>query len=181
MSQARVAVPYAKALLDVAVAQKTVSKLRTQVEALGVAWERSVDLRQVFSNPTVTLDERRAVIDALAKQNSLDRTLRNFLMVLAEKRRLRALGEIATEFLRLADQHEGILRARAFASTEMSMVQKSRLKRQLAEQTGKKIELEVVVDPTILGGLRIQVGSKMYDASLRTRLQGLRDSLLQAK
>lgn len=180
MGQVRVAVPYAKALLDVAVAGRSVAKLREQVKALAAAWQGSADLRMVFSNPTVTLDERRRVIDALATKFGLERSLRNFLMVLADKRRLRVFGDIAEEFLRRADEHEGILRARVHASSELSMVQKSKLTRQLQQQTGKKIELDVVVDGSVLGGLRIQVGSKVYDATLRTRLDGLRESILQS-
>jgi F-type H+-transporting ATPase subunit delta len=180
MARAAVAVPYALALLQVASVDNSVAAVRDQVVRIAAAAETSWDLRNVFSNPTVTEDDRKKVIESLTQRLGLSRTVRNFLMILAEKRRLNVIGDIAAELQRLADEREGVLRAVAYTAIPLSPAQASTLEKTLSEQLGRRVAVRGVIDATVMGGVRVKIGDRVIDTSLRTQLDQLRQSILQS-
>lgn len=180
MARAAVAVPYALALLQVSLADNSTATVRDQVVRVAGAAEKSWDLRNIFTNPTVTEDERKRVIDALAARLGLNRTVRNFLMILAEKRRLGVIGDIAAELQRLADEREGVVRAVAHTAIPLSPAQSAALEKSLSEQLGRRVRVRGVIDPKVMGGVRVKIGDRVIDTSLRTQLDQLRQSILQS-
>lgn len=180
MAKSSTAIAYAKALLEIAVAQGTVEQARGEMDRIGALASKSADLRQVFGNPTIREDERRAVVLELAEALKLSATTRNFLLILAERRRLALLGDIVSEFQRQLDVHTGGARAQVFSTTELGAVQLARIKDALQKSTGKKVVVESIVDPSLIGGLRIQVEGKVLDSTLLLQLEALRGLILTA-
>ena len=179
MAKSSTAIAYAKALFEIAVAQGTVDQARGEMERVGALANGSFDLRQVFANPTIREEERRAVVLDVADALKLSVTTKNFLLILAERRRA-LIGDIVSEFQRQLDVHTGGARAQVFSTTELGAVQLARIKDALQKSTGKKVVVESIVDPSLLGGLRIQVEGKVLDSTLLLQLEALRGLILTA-
>jgi F-type H+-transporting ATPase subunit delta len=180
MAKSSTAIAYAKALFEIAVAHGTVDQARSEMERVGALANGSFDLRQVFANPTIREEERRAVVLDVADALKLSVTTKNFLLILAERRRLALIGDIVAEFQRQLDVHTGGARAQVFSTTELGAVQLARIKDALQKSTGKKVVVECIVDPSLLGGLRIQVEGKVLDSTLLLQLEALRSLILTA-
>ena len=174
------AIPYATALLELAVEQGTTNAVRQQLNRLRDVLAGSKELRVAFSNPTLTVEERVAVVRALVGPLGLSRTTQNFLFVLAEKGRLGALEDIVRVFNTLADERTGVVRTEVVSSVPVTGGQLMRLKSALAKLTGKTVQLETRVDEDLIGGLQIHVDGKVYDTSIATQLQKLRETILSS-
>lgn len=178
MANNEIATPYAQALLDIVVERGSLAAVRTQVDTLAALAADSFDLTNVFANPTVTESERKAVVGALCDQLGTDPMLRNFLLLLAEKRRLAYFGDIASMFGALADAREGVVTAEVASASELSAAQKAKLTKTLETVTGRKVRLSVAVDAELLGGLRVTVDGHVYDTSVKNQLDALRGRIL---
>lgn len=180
MSQASVATPYARALLEVAIDRKLLPAIRREMAALTKLVETSSDLRVVLANPTITETERARVVEELGRRLNLTRELLHFLLILSQKRRLARFLDVAREFERQADVHDGLVRAEVRASVALDAPQRVKLSKALEQATGRRVVLECIVDPSLIGGMRVKVDGRVYDASLRTQLEQLRASIRPA-
>lgn len=178
MSNELVATPYARALLGIAVDEGSLRNTREQFANVMKLVRDSEDLARVFSSATISGEERNRVVDVLATRLALSRTLRNFLFVLSDRRRLGVLADIERVFQRLSDAHLGVIRAEAVSSVRLSVAQTTRLKNTLAQITGKTVVVSNTVDPQLIGGVQVKVGGKLFDASVRTQLRQLRSAIL---
>jgi F-type H+-transporting ATPase subunit delta len=129
----------------------------------------------VLTNPTIPNDERMALISAAP--HVLDPEATNLAKLLIESNRVRDVGAIEEEFQRLADVAAGRVRATVTTAVELSPTDRDSVESQLSKRLGKEIRMHVVVDPRILGGLKLQYGDHLVDASVSTRLQQLRRRL----
>jgi F-type H+-transporting ATPase subunit delta len=118
------------------------------------------------------------VLDGLAEKLGSSSLVKRFYAYLIDQRRLVAFDAIEAEFVRLADEAAGRVKARVRAAQPLSAQQRTRLERALAARAGRAVELEVEVDPTLVGGLVAQLGDTVYDGSLKTQLEQLRGTLL---
>jgi F-type H+-transporting ATPase subunit delta len=178
MATSPVAQPYARALLEIATSTGAVESMRTQLRAVAKAVNECADLSRAFDVPTVTEAERKAIVRALAEQLGLSETVRNALLLLAEKRRLRVLRDIVTVFEELADEATGLLRARVRSAAALTVTQRSALRTALETQFKRQVVVEATTDPKLLGGMQVEVAGRVYDASLQTRLDHLRAEIL---
>jgi F-type H+-transporting ATPase subunit delta len=169
---------YARALFDAALEENRLEPVREQLAQL-VATEAEVpELRELLRNPQVDPQARKAALqDLLADGEEL---LRNFLLVLVDKGRTGQLEEIAREFERLVAEHEGIINAELTTAIELSDEEASDLLRRIEYSTGRKVEATRKVDPDLIGGIVLQIGSHRLDASVRGRLERLRRELATA-
>jgi F-type H+-transporting ATPase subunit delta len=174
-----IAQSWSKALLELVVAAGELAQTRTQLTELAHQVSQSEDLRTVFSNPTITVGERKKVVQELAVGSGWSRTMKNFMLLLTDRRRLGAVGAIAASFEGLADKHEGIVRARVSVASELTDTQMSSLVEALAKLTGKRVEVETQLEPSLVGGMRVNVDGKVYDTTVRAQLDGLRQSILK--
>ena len=148
------------------------------------AWERRLTLiRELFAdervasilkNPTVASEARERLI---AKTPGFDREAANLARLLVEAGRIDDAAEIGEEFQRLGDEAAGRVRATATTAVELTAADRDRISRQLSKRMQKDVRLSVVVDPRILGGLRVQFGDHVIDATVASRLQQLRRRL----
>jgi F-type H+-transporting ATPase subunit delta len=132
----------------------------------------------VLSNPTFTLTERKAVLDALLPSLNLHPVGTSFARLLLEKGRFGALPQVLGEYQAMTDIEAGRVRAEVVASGEMSPEVKTAIAAALSKATGKNVVLTTRTDPSLLGGLVARVGSQVFDASLKTRLDNIQRSLL---
>jgi F-type H+-transporting ATPase subunit delta len=177
MVRAAVARRYAKALFSLARETGRVAEVRDELARLGATLAESDELRAVLLQPLHPATQRRAVLAAVADRLGASPLLRNFLSFLVDQRRLVDWLEIETEYERLADVAAGVTHARVTSAAPLTDAQRQRLQRALEQKSGGRIELEVAVDPALVGGVVAQVGDLVYDGSLRTQLRQLRASL----
>ena len=169
---------YAKALLEIGVAQQTYDALGKELERVADTFARSPELKQTLENPIFPLEKRRHVLDELARRLALSKVVRNFVMLLLDKGRIVALPDIARAHRALVDDHAGRVRATVTTARPLDPQLESRLKSALEKQSGKTVLLDKREDPAIVGGLVTQLGDTVYDGSVRTQLQQLREQLL---
>ncbi len=169
---------YANALFEAALERDRLATVREQLQQVVEAEAQVPELRELLRNPQLDPRARAAAIgDVLGDADEL---LRNFLLVLADKGRTGQLEEIAREFERLVAEHEGVVHAELTTAVELSDEETTKLLGQIEQATGRKVEATRRVDPDLIGGIVLQVGSHRLDASVRGRLEGLRRRLATA-
>lgn len=169
---------YGRAILDLAAEQNQVDPVSKNLADLAQAWEESEDLREVFENPSVSAQDRKKIVDALASRMGLSPIVKSTLKLLSDRRRTRYLPEIIDAYERLAEDRAGRVRAEVITATAMPDTYFAQLQKTLEGVTGKKVTLIKREDPSIIGGVVARVGDKVFDGSIRTRLDELKDELL---
>ena len=170
---------YARALFEAAQDQGRLEAVREQLEQVETAAAEVPELRELLRNPQLDPRARAAALeDALAGGDEL---LRNFLLVLVDKGRIGELEVIAEEFERLVAEDEGVLSAELTTAIELSDDDERRLLQQIEDASGRRVEATRHVDPELIGGIVLQVGSHRLDASVRGRLDRLRRELAGAR
>ncbi len=173
-----VAVRYAKALFGLAEEAGQIAPIGDDLERLVDLADQSTELADVLLRPLHPADQRRAVLRAVAGQLGLSTTFANFCEFLIEQRRSNQLAAIREEYLRLAEAAAGRVRGAVVSATPLSQGQVDALRGALSIRTGRSVELDVSVDPELLGGVVARVGDLVFDGTLRSRLDGLRADLI---
>jgi F-type H+-transporting ATPase subunit delta len=137
------------------------------------------DARLLLENPTVSAERRKDLVKRIGDTLALDVPIRNFLGLLIDRNRLDLLDEITATYEALLDGKLGIVRARITSAQDLDSRQRDEVAARLQALTGKKVRMEVSVDPSLIGGLVAQVGSTIYDGSIRQQLQAFRNNLTQ--
>lgn len=173
-----VAKRYARALLELGNEQNNYALLQKQTRELADVWQSSSDLRSIVTNPSVRIDERRKVIAGIAAKAGWHTLLKNFSLLLLDNGRFDHVVDIANELDTLVDEQAGNVRAEVTTAQQLKDSQVATIKGAIAKLTGKNVLLETRVDPEILGGVVTRVGGTLYDGSVRTQLDMIRDSIL---
>jgi F-type H+-transporting ATPase subunit delta len=169
---------YARALFDAALAEDRLQPVREQLGQVVAAEAEVPELRELLRNPQLDPRARAAALQDLLSGG--EELLRNFLLVLVDKGRTGQLEEIAREFERLVAEHEGIVHAELTTAVELSDAEARDLLARIEDSTGRKVEATRKVDPDLIGGIVLQVGSYRLDGSVRGRLNRLRRELATA-
>jgi F-type H+-transporting ATPase subunit delta len=170
---------YAKALFGLAVEMGRVEAWAKSLESLREAVGASPDLRDVLSNPVYSKEQRRAIVEKLAAALSLDKEPEHLLFLLGDRNRLGYLAGVVETFRELADAHLGRLRAKVTSAVKLDDAAAQAIAAELSRKHGANVLVERVIDPALLGGVIAQVGSLIYDGSVRTQLEDLRKQLKQ--
>ena len=170
---------YAKALFGLAIEKGTVEAWNTSLQAIQQAVGAAPDLRDVLQNPAYDREQRRAVVAKLSEAMRLDPEPASLLFLLGDRNRLASLGDVVGAFGELADQELGRLRAKVTSAVPLDDASVAAIAERLSATTKKQVIVERAVDPAILGGVVAQVGSLVYDGSLRSQLEDLRQTLKQ--
>jgi F-type H+-transporting ATPase subunit delta len=169
---------YARALFDAALEEDRLGPVREQLAQVVEAEAEVPELRELLRNPQLDARARAAALRDLLSGS--DELLRNFVLVLVDKGRAGQLEEIAREFERLVGEHEGVIHAELTTAIELSDDEARDLLGRIENSTGRKVEATRKVDPDLIGGIVLQVGSHRIDASVRGRLERLRRELATA-
>ena len=167
---------YAEAAFEIGLRDGTVDAWRTELEAAAAALadER---LTIVLANPAIPLDARSAVVTA-ALGARVSRPVLNLVLLLLRRGRIELLPQVAAEFRRLDDDRLGITPATATSAAPLEPDEVRALAARLEQLTGGRVDLDLQVDPSILGGLVVRVGDRLIDGSVRGRLERLRSRLV---
>jgi F-type H+-transporting ATPase subunit delta len=168
---------YALALFELARDAKTIDAVEQSLSTVRDALAQSDTLRDLTTSPMVSRGAAVKAISAVADELGVDATTKNFLGVLAENHRLGALAKIVKAYRTLAAQHRGEIAAEVTSAHPLSEEQVIELKHQLRQRVGREVSVDLNVDPSLLGGLVVRVGSQMIDSSIRTRLNTLAQAM----
>jgi F-type H+-transporting ATPase subunit delta len=175
--QASLAGRYASALFDLASENGTVTAVESDLDKLAAALAESGELVLLTTNPKVTRTAAQQALAGVAKVLGLSELTRNFLGVLAQNRRLSQLPAVIRAFRAIAAAQRGEVTAEVTSAHALSDAQLEGLKAKLTAREGRTVKLSTKVDPDLLGGLVVTIGSKRIDASIRTRLNSLAQAM----
>ncbi|WP_395001138.1 F0F1 ATP synthase subunit delta [Sphingomonas sp.] len=175
--QASLAGRYASALFGLARDEKQIDSVSKSLESLSQALAESADLKRLVSSPLVTRADAGKVIATIAPTLGLDKLTANFIGVLAHNGRLRELPKVIAAIRALAAAHRGETTAQVTSAHPLDDDQVAALRAQLKARAGRDVAIERIVDPAILGGIIVRLGSQMIDASIRTRLNTLAQAM----
>jgi F-type H+-transporting ATPase subunit delta len=167
---------YAEAAFEVGRRDGTVETWRRELD-LGAAVLADPTVATGLSNPAVATDRRAAAL-AEAIGGSISKPVLNLMVMMLRRGRIEDLPRVAAEFHRLDDQQNGVTIAHATSAAPLEPSEVSALTARLEQMTGGQVELDVVVDPSLLGGLVVRVGDRLIDGSVRGRLERLRNQLV---
>ena len=167
---------YARAVFELATQEKRVDEWRADLAALRDLMTNP-KVAEVLANPTIPSEERMKLLSSLG---GLAPEAVNLARLLVESHRVREIGGVLEEFESLADEAAGRVRATVTTAVELEAEDRDRVSRELSKRLGKDVSMTVVVDPRILGGLKLQYGDRLVDASVVTKLQQLRRRLADA-
>jgi F-type H+-transporting ATPase subunit delta len=168
---------YARALFSIARDDGAVESVRGELDAMGRLLDEAPELRRALFRPLHPVKERRAVLAGVGQRAGISASVQNFLMFLIDQRRLVDFDAIRSEFGRLADDAAGRIKAEVVSASELPEAQRERLRLAIARRTGREVDLEVAVDPGLIGGAVARIGGMVFDGSLRRQLGQLRDTL----
>lgn len=166
---------YASALFELAEEQNVTRQVGDDLGAFKRMLDQSGDLQALCRNPVFTAEQQLAAISELVAKAGISGISANFLKLLASKRRLFAVGEMIRGFEALVDAKNGVVKAEVTVPAALSEANKAAVLEALKGVTSaKNIALNEKIDPSIIGGLIVKIGSKMVDASLRTKLNSIK-------
>lgn len=168
---------YATALFDLASERNALDEVERDLTGLDRALEESADLARLIRSPIVSRDGQSRAMEAMAGPLALGELTRSFLGVLARQRRLAALPAVSAQFRRRLAQHRGEETAEVISAVPLDEEQMEGVKAAVASYAGRPVQLTAQVDPGLLGGIVVRIGSRMIDASLKTKLQNLELSM----
>ena len=171
------ALRYATAVFELAAEERAIDALAADLTALKGLLAGSPELTRLVRSPLFSREEQAKGMEAVLKQAGAGGLARRLVLLLAHKRRLFALAEIIAAFEKLLARQRGEISAQVVSARQLSGSETAELKRVLKDKLGREPRLELSVDPTLLGGLKVKVGSRMIDSSLRTKLDGLRAAM----
>ena len=164
---------YASALFALAEEQKLIESVGDSMDKLDAALGESAELRDLLSSPVLSRDEAGRAIAATADALGIDQLTKNTLGVLAANRRLEQLPAVIKAYRMLAARHRGEITAEVTSAHPLTDDQLSALQSQLRSRVGRDVAVTTHVDPAILGGLVVKLGSQMIDSSIRTKLNAV--------
>ena len=168
---------YASALFDLARDERQIDAVGRSLDALNQALLDSKDFAELIDSPLVSRNEAGKAFAALAPPLGIDPITANFLGVLARNGRKNALRPVIRAFRRLAADHRGETTADVITARPLKDDQIAALKQQLRSRAGRNVTIDAQVDPEILGGIVVRLGSQMIDASIRTKLNRLASAM----
>ena len=167
---------YAEAAFEIAKRDKTLDRWRDDLNT-AVQLVRDERVSQIVDNPALPFAERSRVIDELLTTR-VQPPVRNLVRILSERARIELLPAITAEYGRLLNRERGIATAVVTSATRLTDEERETLEQRLRSMTGSEVELEERLDESLIGGLTVRVGDRLYDASVRGRLERLRDQLI---
>lgn len=177
MSSQTVARRYSLALADVVLQRGEAREVHQELTAWAEMLRSNANLREVFANPTIALDQKRGVLNRLIEIARPRPTTVNFLKVLLQNQRLPELDEINKKFAAVLDDRAGVVAAQVTTARPVAPETQRSLQTQLRNLTGKSVRIEFDTDPGMIGGLVTRIGSTIYDGSVRNQLEQMKEKM----
>ncbi|HKP68378.1 MAG TPA: ATP synthase F1 subunit delta [Pyrinomonadaceae bacterium] len=178
MSVETIARRYATALADVVTKSGEIEPVRNELRVWEQIMTANVDLQNAVRNPAIPLSSKEKVLNALIEKARPSRTTANFLRVLLRNGRLTELTEINAKLETVLEERSGSVVAEVTSARDLSGAQQNELKSNLEKLTGKQVKLNFAIDPAIIGGVVTRVGSTVYDGSVKSQLENLKEEMI---
>jgi F-type H+-transporting ATPase subunit delta len=172
---------YATALFELANESNAVDSVQADLKAFATMVASSPDLTRLVRSPVFSADEQARALDAVLDKASISGIAKNLLRVVAANRRLFAVDQIIRGFNAMVAAHKGEVTAEVTVAEPLNDARTTEIRDALKQVTGKDVTIDVTVDPSIIGGLKVKVGSRMVDASLRTKLNSIKFAMKEAR
>jgi F-type H+-transporting ATPase subunit delta len=171
---------YARAFADVVMTSSKLDPARAlhELHSIEALLQESDQLRRVLENPSIPGDRKRAVLDAITGRLGTTKQVRNFVAVVTDHRRLPLFAEILKQLEQELNDRQGFADAQISSARQLSDAEKKMLEDEIMKMTGKKIKAKYAQDATLLGGAVVQVGSTIYDGSVKGQLERIREQLV---
>ena len=168
---------YAKALMNIGEEDGKYDTYGEEIDAFTTLFQREEQLREVLNNPAFSILRRQAIIQEIGKRLSLSPLTINFLHLLVDKNRMRYLPDITVLYRELADEAAGRARVKLITAHELSKQKLKELTTGLQNLVGKQVVMEVETDASLIGGVVARIGGMVYDGSVKTQLERLKQTL----
>ncbi len=168
---------YARAFYEIAAEENQLEKYYRELSGFAAIINSSKDLKDFLANPIFDQSEKKAVIESILQRTDISGITANFLKLLADKQRIVILSDIVDCYRELMDEALKTVRASVKTAFPLSPELIQKLQQGLEGQTQKKVDMTVIEDPSLLGGIVVRVGDTVYDNSIRTQLNNIRNLL----
>ena len=175
MSGTRAAIRYAKAILDIASDRNVADIVGCDMKTIAVTIKSNAELSNFIQNPTLKVDVKESALIAVFQD--VNDVTKKLFRLLKENKRFQILGEIAVEYTKLFDEKGGIQVAKVTTAIEMDAALQAQVLVKIGTLTTKKVTIENIIDPSIIGGFILRIGDQQYNASVANRLQILKREL----
>jgi F-type H+-transporting ATPase subunit delta len=172
---------YASALYDLATEQNAVDSLSADLDTFAALLKESADLRRLVQSPVFSSDEQLSAVSAVIARAGITGLAANFIRLVAQNRRLFAIESIILTYRQMVAKARGELTAEVTVAEPLSDARMQDVRDTLREITSKDVKINVTVDPKIIGGIIVQLGSRMVDASLRTKLSAIQHAMKEVR
>jgi F-type H+-transporting ATPase subunit delta len=171
---------YSAALADVVLKAGETETVKTELSIWAAMMDSNAGLQDTFSNPAIAQAQKEKVLESLIERTRPSKTTANFLRVLLKNSRLTAISAISERFAAELEERSGVVTAEIISARELPPNEKGELKTQLEKLTGKSVNMDFQIDQDIIGGVVTRIGSTVYDGSIRSKLNALKEQLAGA-
>ena len=168
---------YANALFELALEAKALEQVEADLTRFGEALDAVGDMQRLVKSPVFSAEEQGRALAAILDELKIEGLTKNFLLLVSKNRRLFAAPDMIRGFRAMLATHRGETSATVTAASKLTEAQVTALKQALKAALGKDVMLDQIVDPSLIGGLMVKVGSRMIDTSLRTKLTSLKHAM----
>jgi F-type H+-transporting ATPase subunit delta len=172
---------YATALFELALETKSVDQVQSDLNGFDALVAANPDLMRLVRSPVFSTEDQAKALVAILERAGIKGVAANFLRVVAANRRLFAVSEIIRGFNRLVAAHKGEVTAQVTVAEQLNDARMNEIRAALKAVTAKDVTVDLIVDPSIIGGIKVKVGSRMVDASLRTKLNSIKFAMKEAR
>jgi len=172
---------YANALFELALEANAIDQVSADLATFDAMVADSTDLARLVKSPVFTAEQQASAIGAIVDKAGIGGLAAKFLKLVASNRRLFAVGDMARAYKALVAKHKGEVTAEVTVAQPLNDARLGEIRAALRAVTGKDVQINVDVDPSIIGGLKVKLGSRMVDASLRTKLNSIKFAMKEAR
>ena len=170
---------YSRALFEVSQESNDLDKVENDVKNLKLIYDSNLEVRNFIKDPSQIITEQNKLVSLISDKLSFSKNLKNFLLLLIEKRRIFFLNKIIESFLKLCSKKRGEIKATLISSKELSQAELNDLSTDLSKSIGSSLKFDYKVDKELIGGLKLQLGSIMVDTSIRNKLKKYEQAMLE--
>ena len=171
---------YAQALLELAVEAKSLKTVEKDVKTLKSVFAKSPDMGRMASSPVIAIEDKVAALTAVSKKAKVSKLTTQFIGTVAKNRRASEIPAMLASFEGMVARRKGSQVAKVVSAQKLTAAQLTSLKSNLKKSIGRPVDVETSVDPDLLGGFIVRIGSRLYDSSLKTKLEDLKIALKEA-
>jgi F-type H+-transporting ATPase subunit delta len=170
---------YSRALYEVSKESGELEKIEADIKKFQSLFDSNFEIRNFIQNPTHLIETQNKVLNILSEKLGFTKNLKSFYLLLIKKRRMFFIKKISESFLKLCSKNRGEIKASLISSKDLSSIELENISKELSSSMGSMIKFDYKVDQSLIGGLKLQLGSFMIDTSLKNKLKKYEQSMLE--